>query len=72
MSLRIKTERDQDDRVRLSVIDAGLGFAPETAEKLLEPSTQPSRPKIDPAAISAIHEESTVTASFGVAGFHGH
>jgi PAS domain S-box-containing protein len=35
--LVIKTERDEDDRVRLSVIDAGVGFRPEAVDKLFEP-----------------------------------
>jgi PAS domain S-box-containing protein len=34
--LLIKTARDESDRVRLSVIDAGVGFAPENADKLFE------------------------------------
>jgi PAS domain S-box-containing protein len=34
--LLIRTKRDQGDRVRLSVIDAGVGFTPETADKLFE------------------------------------
>jgi PAS domain S-box-containing protein len=34
--LLIKTERDQGDRVRLSVIDAGVGFTPDTSDKLFE------------------------------------
>ena len=34
--LLIKTARDESDRVRLSVIDAGVGFAPEAADKLFE------------------------------------
>ena len=35
--LLIKTERVESDQVRLSVIDAGVGFRPETAAKLFEP-----------------------------------
>jgi PAS domain S-box-containing protein len=34
--LGIKTERDENDRVRFSVTDAGVGFGPETADKLFE------------------------------------
>ena len=34
--LLIKTERDEGDRVRLSVIDAGVGFRPEAAAKLFQ------------------------------------
>ncbi|HUN84481.1 MAG TPA: PAS domain-containing protein [Terracidiphilus sp.] len=34
--LLIKTARDEDDRVRLSVIDAGVGFSPEAATKLFQ------------------------------------
>jgi PAS domain S-box-containing protein len=34
--LLIKTAREERDRVRLSVIDTGVGFAPETADKLFE------------------------------------
>jgi signal transduction histidine kinase len=34
--LLIKTERDLGDRVRLSVIDSGVGFTSETADKLFE------------------------------------
>jgi PAS domain S-box-containing protein len=34
--LLIKTERDQGLRVRLSVIDAGVGITPEAADKLFE------------------------------------
>jgi signal transduction histidine kinase len=34
--LLIKTERDEDDRVRLSVIDTGVGFTPEARDKLFE------------------------------------
>ncbi len=34
--LLIKTERDEGDRVRLSVIDAGVGFRPEAGDKLFE------------------------------------
>ena len=32
--LLIRTERDEEDRVRLSVRDAGVGFDPETADRL--------------------------------------
>jgi signal transduction histidine kinase len=32
--LLIKTEADQSDQLRLSVIDAGIGFPPDTASKL--------------------------------------
>ena len=35
--LLIKTERGEDDQVCLSVMDAGVGFAPEAARKLFEP-----------------------------------
>lgn len=34
--LLIKTERDEGDRVRFSVTDAGVGFRPEAADKLFE------------------------------------
>ena len=34
--LLIKTESDDDDQVRLSVRDAGVGFGPEAADKLFE------------------------------------
>jgi PAS domain S-box-containing protein len=34
--LLIKTERDEGDRVRLSAIDAGVGFKPEAVAKLFE------------------------------------
>ena len=34
--LLIRTERDQDDRVRFSVKDAGVGFGPQAADKLFE------------------------------------
>jgi PAS domain S-box-containing protein len=34
--LLIKTERDEDDRVRLSVKDAGVGFEPQAADRLFE------------------------------------
>jgi signal transduction histidine kinase len=34
--LLIRTERDEGDRVRLSVKDAGVGFTPQTADKLFE------------------------------------
>jgi PAS domain S-box-containing protein len=34
--LLIKTERDEGDRVRLSVTDAGVGFRPEAAAKLFQ------------------------------------
>jgi PAS domain S-box-containing protein len=34
--LLIKTVRDEGDRVRLSVIDAGVGFSPEAATKLFQ------------------------------------
>jgi PAS domain S-box-containing protein len=34
--LLIRTERDEEDRVRLSVKDAGIGLTPETADKLFE------------------------------------
>ena len=34
--LLIRTERDEGDRVRLTVQDAGIGFAPQTADRLFE------------------------------------
>ncbi len=34
--LVIRTERDEDDHVRLAVQDAGVGFAPEVVDKLFE------------------------------------
>ncbi|MGB7586218.1 MAG: PAS domain S-box protein [Terriglobales bacterium] len=34
--LLIRTERDEDDRVRLIVKDAGVGFAPQAADRLFE------------------------------------
>ena len=34
--LLIRTERDEDDRVRLTVQDAGVGFDPQAADKLFE------------------------------------
>jgi signal transduction histidine kinase len=34
--LMIRTERDQDDRVRLTVQDVGVGFEPQNAERLFE------------------------------------
>lgn len=34
--LLIRTERDEGDRVRLSVKDAGVGFKPQAAERLFE------------------------------------
>ena len=34
--LLIKTEREEGDRVRLSVKDAGVGFEPQTADRLFE------------------------------------
>jgi signal transduction histidine kinase len=34
--LLIRTERDEDDRVRLMVKDAGVGFAPHAADRLFE------------------------------------
>ena len=34
--LLIRTERDNDDRVRLTVQDAGVGFDPQAADKLFE------------------------------------
>jgi C4-dicarboxylate-specific signal transduction histidine kinase len=38
--LLIRTEPDRDDRVRLSVTDVGIGFEPQAADKLFEPSTR--------------------------------
>ena len=38
--LLIRTERDDGDRVRLSVRDAGVGFEPRLRTKLFEPSTR--------------------------------
>jgi signal transduction histidine kinase len=35
--LRVRTERQGSDTVRLSVIDAGVGFTPAVANKLFEP-----------------------------------
>ena len=35
--LVIRTERDEDDRVRLTVQDAGVGFEPQDAEQTLRP-----------------------------------
>lgn len=35
--LLIKTEREEGNRVRLSVRDAGVGFDPQTTDKLFEP-----------------------------------
>jgi PAS domain S-box-containing protein len=35
--LLIRTERQEDDHVRLSVKDAGVGFDPQTVDKLFEP-----------------------------------
>ncbi len=35
--LRIRTERDQADSVCLSVQDAGVGFEPQTADRLFDP-----------------------------------
>lgn len=35
--LLIRTERDGNEQIRLSVTDAGVGFGPETATKLFEP-----------------------------------
>ena len=32
----IRTERDEDNRVRLSVQDAGVGFDPQAADRLFE------------------------------------
>ena len=34
--LLIRTERDEGDRIRLSVKDAGVGFEPQSADKLFE------------------------------------
>jgi PAS domain S-box-containing protein len=34
--LLIRTERDEDDRVRLTVQDAGVGFDPQAADRLFE------------------------------------
>ena len=34
--LLIRTERDADDHIRLSVVDAGIGFEPEVAHRLFE------------------------------------
>lgn len=34
--LLVRTERDEDDRVRLTVKDAGVGFAPHAADRLFE------------------------------------
>jgi PAS domain S-box-containing protein len=34
--LLIRTERDEDDHVRLTVQDAGVGFAPQAADRLFE------------------------------------
>src|SRR3990170_7382252 len=34
--LLIRTEREEGDRVRLSVIDAGVGFDPQTTDRLFE------------------------------------
>jgi signal transduction histidine kinase len=34
--LLIRTERDEEDRVRLSVKDAGVGLTHETADRLFE------------------------------------
>ena len=34
--LLVRTEHDEDDRVRLTVQDSGIGFDPETAIKLFE------------------------------------
>jgi len=34
--LLIRTERDEDERVRLTVKDAGVGFAPHAADRLFE------------------------------------
>ena len=39
--LVIRTERDEDDRVRLTVQDAGVGFDPQAVDRLFEASTQP-------------------------------
>jgi C4-dicarboxylate-specific signal transduction histidine kinase len=38
--LLIKTARDEGDRVRLSVIDAGVGFSPEAATNSFKLSIQ--------------------------------
>lgn len=35
--LLIRTEQDEKNHVRLSVRDSGVGFAPQTAEKIFEP-----------------------------------
>ena len=35
--LTVRTERDESDHVRLSVQDAGVGFAPQGLDKLFEP-----------------------------------
>ena len=35
--LNVRTERDEEDRVRLSVQDAGVGFGPQGVDKLFEP-----------------------------------
>jgi PAS domain S-box-containing protein len=35
--LLIKTQRDGEDRVRLSVVDAGVGFSPEAGDQLFQP-----------------------------------
>ena len=35
--LIVRTERDEEDRVRLSVQDAGVGFGPQGVDKLFEP-----------------------------------
>ena len=35
--LLIRTERDEENQVRLSVKDSGVGFTPQTAEKIFEP-----------------------------------
>jgi signal transduction histidine kinase len=32
----VKTEKEGDDRVRLSVTDVGVGFAPDAPDKLFE------------------------------------
>jgi signal transduction histidine kinase len=32
----VKTERDEDDHVRVTVQDSGVGFDPDVAEKLFE------------------------------------
>ena len=34
--LLIRTERDEGDRVRLSVKDSGVGFTPQTADKIFQ------------------------------------